>query len=121
MFDLNTYILIKMGWFEYEIVRGLSFKKKLKSYTIFKDDELVRFFIEFRESNRIFIIKELSDSEKQNSKNIYKFIVVDVEKEDISFKSFEFNSNMEIWKLIQEYEACDPEYKRVFRLNKLLK
>jgi hypothetical protein len=54
------------------------------------------------------------EEEKQKSKNSYKFVVG-------KNKSIEFNSNTELLRLIIENEACNEEYKRHFKLNKLLR
>jgi len=74
-------------------------------------NDLVKFYI--RTSTIFILIKELSEEEKQISKNLYKFIVGE--------KSIEFNSNIELLKLIIEHEACNEEYQRHFRINKILK
>lgn len=78
---------------------------------VFDDNESVRFYI--RPEKIYFFIKELSEEEKQISKNLYKFVI---DKQEI-----EFNSNFKLIKLIIEYQACNDEYKRHFKLNKLLK
>ena len=52
-------------------------------------------------------------TKKLISKNLYKFVV--------GKKSTEFNSNIELIKLIIEHEACNEEYQRHFKINKLLK
>lgn len=122
-FEINKYLLNKMGWVDYSSTRGLYWNRvtrSKKTYNLFQDDPLVRFFIEFKESNRLFVIKELSKEEKQKSKNLYKFIVVDI-NDEIKFDSFEFNSNLKMLSLIYEYEACNEDYQRQFKINKLLK
>ena len=59
--------------------------------------------------------------EKQTSKNRYKFITVNQTDDDVLFIVKEFNSNGELFKLIIENEACNSDYERHFRLNKILK
>ena len=78
---------------------------------LFDDNELVKFYI--RKETIYILIKELSEEEKQISKNLYKFVV--------GKNSIEFNSNIELLKLIIEHEACNEEYQRHFRINKILK
>jgi hypothetical protein len=115
----------KMGWFEYSATRGLYQNRwtsnKKKSYNLFDSDDFVRYFIEFENRNEFFVIKELTKEEKQISKNRYKFIIVSQSDDDISFNIKEFNSNEELFRLIIENEACNSEYERHFRLNKILK
>ncbi len=77
----------------------------------FDDNELVKFYI--RKETIYILIKELSEEEKQISKNLYKFV--------IGNNSIEFNSNIELLKLIIEHEACNEEYQRHFKINKILK
>jgi hypothetical protein len=115
----------KMGWIEYSSNRGLYHNRvisnKKKSYNLFEGDEDVRYFIEFENRNEFYVIKELSKEEKQSSKNRYKFIIVNQTDEDILFTIEEFNSNEELFKLIIKNEACNSNYERHFRLNKILK
>ena len=125
MFEINSYMIQKMGWVEYSSTRGLYYNRwvsnKKKSYTLFDSDDDVRYFIEFENRNEFFVIKELTKEEKQNSKNRYKFITVSQSEEDISFIIKEFNSNEELFKLVIDNEACNSDYERHFRLNKILK
>ena len=116
---------MKMGWMEYSSTRGLyvnrSTRSNLRSYNLFDDDDEVRYFIEFEKRNDFFVIKELTKEEKQKSKNRYKFIRVTQTEDDVKFIVDEFNSNEELFKLIIENEACNSDYERHFRLNKILK
>ena len=125
MFEINSYMIQKMGWIEYSSTRGLYYNRwtsnKKKSYTLFDSDDDVRYFIEFENRNEFFVIKELTKEEKQISKKRYKFITVNQKNEDISFIIDEFNSNEELFKLIIDNEACNSDYERHFRLNKILK
>ena len=125
MFELNSYMIQKMGWIEYSSNRGLYHNRvisnKKVSYNLFEGDEDVRYFIEFENRNEFYVIKELSKEEKQSSKNRYKFIIVNQTDEDILFTIEEFNSNEELFKLIIKNEACNSNYERHFRLNKILK
>ena len=121
MFELNSYMLQKMGWIEY------SHSVLSLNHLSIEDDEYVRYFIELGNRNVFFVIKELTEEEKQNSKNRYKFITHNHKEEDLStiLKDDEiigeFNSNGELFKLIIENEACNSNYERHFRLNKILK
>ena len=96
-------ILRKMGWTDHSSPTFNSPR--------FDDNELVKFYI--RPKTIYIFIKELSEKEKLISKNLYKFVV--------GKKSIEFNSNIELIKLIIEHEACNEEYQRHFKINKLLK
>lgn len=123
MFEINNYLLNKMGWVDYSQTRGLYFNKSYNSkntYNLFQNDLLVRFFIEFENKNNFFVIKELSKSEKQKSKNLYKFIKVEITEDKPIFNSNEFKSNIELFKLIKNNLACNEEYQRHFKLNKIL-
>lgn len=106
-------LLRKMGWTDHGSSNGNPgwIRQFSLNSPIFDDNELVRFYIKL-EKNYIFI-KELSNEEKQISKKLYKFVI---DKQEI-----EFNSNVKLIKLIIEYQACNDEYKRHFKLNKLLK
>lgn len=125
MFEINSYMIQKMGWVDYSPTRGLYHNRwtsnKKKSYNLFEGDEKVRYFIEFENRNEFFVIKELTKEEKQTSKNRYKFITVNQTEEEILFVVKEFNSNKELFRLIIENEACNGDYERQFRLNKILK
>jgi hypothetical protein len=103
MFQINSMILRKMGWTDHSSPTFNSPR--------FDDNELVKFYI--RPKTIYIFIKELSEKEKLISKNLYKFVV--------GKKSIEFNSNIELIKLIIEHEACNEEYQRHFKINKLLK
>jgi len=103
MFQINSMILRKMGWTDHSSFTFNSPK--------FDDNELVKFYI--RPKTIYIFIKELTEKEKLISKNLYKFVV--------GKNSIEFNSNVELIKLIIEHEACNEDYKRHFKINKLLK
>lgn len=124
-FEINSYIIQKMGWIDYSPTRGLYKNRwalnKKKSYNLFEDDEYVRYFIEFEERDIFYVIKELTKEEKQKSKNRYKFVIVNKTVDDILFEVEEFNSNTKLLELIIKYEACNEEYQRHFKINKLLK
>jgi hypothetical protein len=121
MFELNSYILSKIGWIGYSQNRGIGLSVGYqKVYTLFEEDDLVRFFFHRKEKNLCYIIKELSEDEKQKSKNNYKFILVDYKYKEPHFQVTEFNSNHELLKRILEEEACVESYIRQIRINKLL-
>lgn len=103
MFQINSMLLRKMGWTNHSSFTFNSPK--------FDDNELVKFYI--RPKTIYIFIKELTEKEKLISKNLYKFVV--------GKNSVEFNSNVELIKLIIEHEACNEEYQRHFKINKLLK
>jgi hypothetical protein len=77
----------------------------------FNDNDVVKFYI--RPGTIYIFIKELSEEEKQISKNSYKFVV--------GKREIQFNSNIEMLRLIIENEACNEDYKRHFKLNKILR
>lgn len=115
MFEINAYMINKMGWVNYSAHRGIGHGPQ-----VFADDPLVRYFIDLKPYKTCYLIKELSDDEKQKSKNLYKFIKMDYDHEPI-FTITEFNSNYEMFKLIIEHESCNPTYQRHIKLNKILK
>lgn len=113
-----------MGWVDYSPTRGLYLNRVLKTkktYNLFQDDPLVRFFIEFEGLNNFFVIKELTKEEKQNSKKPYKLVSVSILNDKARFKSFEFSSNLEMLSLIINHSACNDQYQRHFKVNKILK
>lgn len=118
-FEINTYLLRKMGWYDYSYSIGIG-QKIGKNYTLFDSDPFVRFFIDKENIKKCFIIKELSPNEKQKTKKSYKFIVADYKDDLPEMKTFEFSSNEELFKLIIKYEACNEDYQRHFKINKLL-
>ena len=102
-------ILRKMGWTDHS-------SPTFNSPRFDHDKGVVRFYIKSSKGKKQFeyiFIKELSVEEKQISKNLYKFVV---NKQEV-----QFNSNVELMKLIIEFVACNEEYKRHFKINKLLK
>lgn len=124
MFEINSYILQKLGWTKYYQSYGLG----PSLANLFNDDDLVRFFLVDSERNYCFLIKELSPDEKQKTKKSYKFIRFnipeDIRKYDIKKLNFvihHFDSNQQMLKLLIENESAGEDYKRHFKLNKLLK
>ena len=96
-------LLRKMGWTDHSSPTFNSPR--------FDDNDLVRFYI--KPDTIYFFIKDISEEEKQISKNSYKFVTG---KQEI-----QFNSNIELIRLIIENEACNEDYKRHFKLNKILR
>lgn len=117
IFEINKYLLNKMGWFTYSYSIGIGFKE---GFNLFEDDDLVRFFIDIKDKKKCFVIKELNDYEKQKSKNTYKFIIADYNDGLPTMTIEELNSNEELFLMIIKYEACNEEYQRHFKINKLL-
>lgn len=108
--------------------------------TVINDEQKnVQYFLIDKDRKILFLIKEIEKNEEQKSKKIYKFIVLNYEeiklsKDNLSYGStlnkfsknckineIEFGSNIELMKLIIEFESCNPVYQRHFRINKLLK
>ena len=103
MFQINSMLLRKMGWIDHSSPTFNSPR--------FNDNDVVKFYI--RPGTIYIFIKELSEEEKQISKNSYKFVV--------GKREIQFNSNIEMLRLIIENEACNEDYKRHFKLNKILR
>jgi len=116
MFVINSYMINKMGWVNYSTFRGigLTIGEEI-AYTLFEDDQLVRFFIIDDRIKKCYLIKE-----KQSTKNSYNFIICDYRGKKPKFKKTQFNSNIELLKLIIENNACNGEYQRYFSINKIL-
>lgn len=118
MFEINSYMLNKLGWVKYSPTRGIRLGRKVLTY-----DPLIRYFILLNKKNICYLIKELSDEEKQKTKNTYNFIKFDYS--DINFPIFEINelnSNKDLFSLIIKNEAMSNQsYIRNFKLNKILK
>lgn len=133
MFEINVYLLNKMGWVNYSQVRGIRIGNSIHKLNpifppiAFDDDPLVRHFYDDVDSKVCYVIKELSTNEKQNTEKLYKFIIMDYTScrqptlGEPSFEINQFESNESLFKLIIKYEACNEEYKRHFKINKLLK
>jgi hypothetical protein len=124
MFEINSYILQKMGWTKYYQSYGLG----PELANLFNDDNLVRFFLVDNERKFCFLIKEMSVDEKQKQKSQYKFIRFnipdDLKKFDIKKLKFIIDyigSNEELMKLLIKNEAGNENYKRHFKIVKLLK
>jgi hypothetical protein len=112
--ELNRYIINKMGWVDYSTTRGTGLM--VGEYTLFNDDPLVILFKIDEVSKKCYIIKE----NKLNSKNKYKFIVCDYNKAEVSLESYNFNSNIELFKLIIKHRAFNLTYKRYFNINEII-
>lgn len=123
MFEINSYILQKMGWTKYCQSYGLG----PTLANLFNDDNLVRYFLVDSDRKFCFLIKEMSVDEKQKEKSQYKFIRFnipeDLKKYDLKKLNFVIdfiNSNEELMKLLIKNEAGSENYKRHFKLVKLL-
>jgi hypothetical protein len=117
MFELNRVFIRKVGWSEY--IEGywrptITFKKKL-------EEEEVVYYIQPIKSKETYLISKYLD--KQNGIIKYKFIIANSRSEIDLLKStkIEINSNLDLMKVIKDYEACNEEYQRHFKLTKLLK
>ena len=118
MSELNKYILNKMGWVNYNSIRGIGIDS-------FKSDDSVKFFINNKMTKNCYLIKEMTEKEKINSTNSYKFVIMDYNNDSFhgspNSKIEEFSNNQELMKLIIKYDACNEEYQRHFKINKILK
>jgi hypothetical protein len=130
-FEINSYILHKMGWSQYDSYWGLR-STFYNLYNLFQGDDMIKFFIIDSEKNLCFLIKEMSVKEKQKTKKLYKFISFAIPSEELKNKIIRkeeklnldvhfFDSNEELFKLIIQNESCNDEYKRNFRINKIFK
>lgn len=116
---LNKYLLNKMGWLSYNLVRGIGIPNS------FEADDSVKFFINNKKSKICYLIRETRESEKENSTNSFNFIIMDYNSDSFhgstNSKIEEFSNNQELMKLIMKYDACNDEYQRHFKINKILK
>jgi hypothetical protein len=119
MLELNNYLINKMGWSNYTKFRGVGIPNS------FESSGLVKFFINHKNIKTCYLIMEMTESEKENSTNSYNFIIMDYN--DNSFQGYtnsevkEFSNNQELMNLIIKYDACNEEYQRHFKINKILK
>lgn len=104
-----------MGWFPYSTFSGFHIGA-------FHNDKLVKYI--FVENDWAFIVKEMTPKEKQISKKAYKFIkfnIVETKKNNKLDPTIdEFSSNQELFKLVIDNGAMNPEYKRHFAINKII-
>jgi hypothetical protein len=123
MSDINSYLLQKMGWKHYHSFHGIPFLGKGNHNSFwFENKELIRYHLYDLGRKVCFIIKELTSEEKQISNKLYNFIVIELlESKADSSKTFHFSTNQELIKLVIEHEACNEQYQRHFRINKILK
>ena len=124
MFEINSYMLQKMGWTRYYSSFGLG-----QHYiNLFSDDNQVRYFLIDKDRSLAFIIKEMTPEEKQKNNSEYNFIRFNLPKnlnqldiKKLKFKIDNFSSNVELIKLVISNEAGDEQYKRHFKLIKIFK
>ena len=117
-------MLIKMGWVTYSRTRGIHSHPRF-----FENDFFVRYFFDRKLTKKLYVIKELSEDEKQKAKYLYNFITADYSDfypivgkgTGPSFKVEGINDNQDLFGLIIKYEACNQLYERNFKLNKILK
>ena len=116
---LNKYLLNKMGWLSYNLVRGIGIPNS------FEANGSVKFSINNKKSKICYLILEITEKEKENSTNSYNFIIMDYNSDSFhgstNSKIEEFSNNQELMKLIMKYDACNDEYQRHFKINKILK
>jgi hypothetical protein len=123
MFELNRIFIRKMGWSEYHedcwrpaiSIKNLNLKGEDESFNVI-------YMIQPVNSEKTFLITEFSD--KQKAFIEYKFVIVNSNKLEIDFldsTQVDIKSNIDLMRLIKDFEACKEEYKRHFKLNKLLR
>lgn len=123
MFELNKMLLSKTGWFEYQEgyskptipIKNLHLKGENQSLKVI-------YKIQPLNSEKTFLITEFSD--KQKAFTEYKFVISNSNKLEIDFlysTQMDIKSNIDLMRLIKDFEACNEEYKRHFKLNKLLR
>jgi hypothetical protein len=115
MFQINTYLLYKMGWrvFVFKIPR---LPDPVVQY-LDKEVKLVDGDFYFLEEKKLSLIKQ----KKQETYNTYQLLVIDFNQDEISTTEFEIDSNIKLIQLIRENLLCDMEYQRYFRINSILK
>ncbi len=102
-----------MGWREPNFWRFI-FKKINIDYVEF-DLATLRFFFDDYLANTCYIIK-------QNEEKKYNFLVIDYsQKKGKVTNELDINSNVELLKIISDLECCSDDYKRHFKLNKIIK
>lgn len=106
-----------MGWYEREYYLPALIN-------LFNDDDLVRYYLIDNNRKICFLIKEMSEEEKQNTNYQYKFIRFDTTEKDLEKLNLVIdfiNTNEELMKLLIKNEAGNENYRRHFKLLKLLK
>jgi hypothetical protein len=112
-FEINSYLLIKMGWCDPNFWRFIL--KKINIDYVEFDSTSLRFFFDDEISKACYIIK-------QNEEKKYNFLVIDYsQKKGKVIKTLDINSNVELMKIISELECCSDDYKRHFKLNKIFR
>lgn len=105
-----------MGWREYSRNRGLGL------FNFFQDEKCVKFFITIEEKKLCYLVKSKTGKEKQKSKNSYKFIILEyLDIKSPKIVTVDFETNIELLNLIIEHGACNEEYRRHFKISKILK
>lgn len=119
MFEINKIFICKVGWSEYTTSfragAGAAYNKP--NFSSIKEN--VIYYIKPLNSKKIFLINEFSN--KQNKIKQYKFIIMNQSQDEIDSIEIEIKSNLELMRLIIDFEACNEEYKRHFKLIKILK
>lgn len=128
-----------MGWKAYSSFSGIPISNNRGNIVVYDDEKLTKYFLVDKERKSLFLIRELTEKEKQTSKKLYKFIVHNYEEDkkilkdyyygltlkkfnkNFKVKEIEFDSNTELMNLIIENESCSPDYQRHFRINKLFR
>lgn len=109
-------LIRKFGWREYNYGWSPPFSIKASN------SHNVIFWIRPQNSEKTFLISECST--QQNIFTEYKFIVTNHQKSEVDLtksKEFTIINNSELIKLVRDFEACNEEYKRHFKLNRILK
>jgi len=117
MFELNKMLIRKIGWSEYTN----SWRPPISIKNV-PDGYNAIYYIQPIKSEKTFIITEVSDKQKLFIE--YKFVIVNSNKPEVDFLNslqVEIKSNVELMKLVRDLEACNEEYKRHFKLNRILK
>jgi hypothetical protein len=102
-----------MGWCDPNFWRFIL--KKINIDYVEFDPTSLRFFFDDYLLNTCYIIK-------QNEEKKYNFLVIDYsQKKGKVMKALDINSNVELINIISDLECCNDDYKRHFKLNKILK
>lgn len=125
MFDINKYLLIKMGWSlpnrhkRYKV--GNKIQGVVQNFPIsVTDEDQISFIYDDVSISKCFLILETLEKVKQIEQKSYKFVIVDYATDRPKFIKSKLLSNSQLFKLIIKNEACNEDYKRHFKLTKIL-
>lgn len=119
MFEINSLLLRSMGWKDYSHYRGFSVNIPFNS-----DNSNILFYILLEDRKLIYYIEGIEEKKQlQKSKiyNGYKFAKLDFSKKKLKTVQENFESNMELMKLIKKNLCCNLSRQRFFQINSIIK